>query len=128
MKINSVRLFKSILIPCLILIFSGNASAEEDLIGSEEFRLHCAACHGVGGKGNGPIAALLNVSPGDLTVISKKNDGVYPFLNVFHIIDGRQSITAHGDRTMPLWGERYRPKQGKNTVLMALKRSFEAGF
>ena len=35
------------------------------------------------------------------------NDGEFPFDRVFQVIDGRDDIAAHGDRQMPVWGDRY---------------------
>ena len=83
------------------------AAAEEELIGASEYRISCLSCHGVGGKGNGPMAEFLKVTPSDLTVISKNNDGVFPLDQVYRMIDGRQGVTGHGDRDMPIWGARY---------------------
>ena len=81
--------------------------AEEELIGSDEYRLSCLNCHGVGGKGNGPMAEYLIKKPSDLTVLSKNNKGEYPFLRVYQTIDGRVQVPGHGDRDMPIWGMRY---------------------
>ena len=86
---------------------SGSVVAEEDLIGSTEFLTSCASCHGVGAKEDGNLAKYLNIVPADLTVLAKKNDGVYPFLRVFQTIDGRSVTSGHGDRLMPVWGDRY---------------------
>ena len=44
-----------------------------------------------------------------LTVLAKNNGGVFPFSNVYEVIDGRKVIAAHGTREMPAWG-RIRPK------------------
>ena len=81
--------------------------AEEELIGSDEYRLSCLNCHGVGGKGNGPMAEFLIKKPSDLTMLSKNNKGEYPFLRVYQTIDGRVQVPGHGDRDMPIWGMRY---------------------
>ena len=86
-----------------------NAEDISDQIGHAEFRLHCAVCHGTNGTGAGSIAGLLNVTADqlDLTKISERNGNKYPYRMVFEIIDGRQHIAAHGERMMPIWGERY---------------------
>ena len=89
------------------ILVSGLAVAEEELIGSAEYLNSCASCHGVGAKGNGNLATYLNIKPTDLTMLSKNNDGIYPFLKVFQTIDGRAVISGHGDRLMPVWGDRY---------------------
>lgn len=85
------------------------ANAEEELIGSNEYRVSCASCHGIGAKGDGNMAKFLTVKPTDLTMLAKgTGDGVYPFLKVFQIIDGRSDVSGHGDRAMPVWGDRYK--------------------
>ena len=46
--------------------------------GAELFHINCTACHGVDGKGNGPVAAFLkNKKPADLTspVVQFLSDG-----------------------------------------------------
>lgn len=89
------------------LSFGTSVQAEEDLIGSGEFFISCASCHGVGARGNGNLAQYLNIKPTDLTMLSKKNGGEYPFLRIFQIIDGRTQVSGHGERIMPIWGDRY---------------------
>jgi mono/diheme cytochrome c family protein len=103
------------LVTALSLLFATSAGAEEDTIGSDEYRISCLSCHGVGGRGDGPLAKFLTVKPTDLTMLAKNNGGQYPdlkagsypFLRVFHVIDGRTEVAAHGDRAMPVWGNRY---------------------
>lgn len=87
--------------------------AEEELIGSDEFRISCASCHGVGGRGDGKVAQFLNTRPTDLTALAKNNGGEYPFLKVFVMIDGREEVAVHGDRAMPVWGARYRKEDAE---------------
>ena len=92
----------------LLLAFQySSVLAEAELIGSEEYRVSCLNCHGVGGKGNGPMAGFLTKKPTDLTVLSKNNGGEYPFFKVYQTIDGRILVPVHGDRDMPIWGIRY---------------------
>ncbi len=74
-----------------------------------QYQSGCAACHGIDGKGGGPIASQLKVPPADLTVLSKNNNGIFPFNSVCEIIDGRKAVAAHGTREMPIWGDRYSP-------------------
>lgn len=109
---------KSIGLLLFVVLFMGlgdAAVAEEELIGSDEYRISCASCHGIGGKGDGPMAKFLTKKPTDLTTIAKNNGGqypgikagTYPFLRIFQIIDGRTVVSGHGDRAMPVWGNRY---------------------
>ena len=75
--------------------------------GKGSFTRYCASCHGVDGKGNGPLAPLLTPKPSDLTQLAKKNNGKFPALRVARIIDGRDPIAAHGPPDMTVWGERF---------------------
>ena len=91
-----------------VLGLSQQAHAEEEIVGGTEYLNSCAACHGVGGRGDGPVAEVLNVPPSDLTTLAARHDGTFPFLKVFQIIDGRTMAPGHGEREMPVWGQRYR--------------------
>lgn len=66
----------------------------------------CAACHGEGGLGDGPLADLMTVDLPDLTQIKAGNDGVFATLKVIHIVDGRTGVRGHG-YPMPVWGDRF---------------------
>jgi hypothetical protein len=70
---------------------------------------HHATCHGIDGEGKGPLSTQLKVQPADLTVLTKKNNGVFPFEAVYEVIDGRKEVAAHGTRDMPIWGNRFGP-------------------
>jgi hypothetical protein len=62
------------------------------------------------------VSAGLKVPPPDLTVLAKKNNGVFPFNSVYEIIDGRKTVIAHGTRDMPIWGDRYAPEPSKALI------------
>ena len=54
----------------------------------DEFIQSCASCHGVKGRGDGPVAKSLAKAPADLTKLSQKNSAssgaanpVVPVLN-----------------------------------------------
>ncbi len=72
--------------------------------GEALYRRCCASCHGVLGKGDGPAAESLQPKPADLTQLAEKYRGSYPVDEVMKAIDGRRTIRAHGDRTMPVGG------------------------
>lgn len=94
----------------LIGVFAppGTANAQDEHLGIIEYEVACLPCHGIEGRGDGPVAAKLKVSPADLTQITKKNGGVFPAAKVAEIIDGRADVAAHMRREMPVWGKRYR--------------------
>ncbi len=66
---------------------------------------YCGACHGPAGKGDGIAGSFMSRRPADLTVIAKKNKGEFPYMRVMRVIDGRDTVRAHGDPDMPVWGE-----------------------
>ena len=74
--------------------------------GKNEYMVACAICHGESGKGQGPFTELLNIETPGLTGLSAANDGVFPYLEVFQIVDGRTGVRGHGG-PMPIWGERF---------------------
>ena len=78
----------------------GDAAAGEVI-----YLRYCAACHGRTLKGDGPVASGLKNSPGDLTALTQRNKGVFPYDRVAGIIDGRETSRVHGTPDMPVWGE-----------------------
>jgi hypothetical protein len=60
-------------------------------------------CHGPDGTGNGPVATALKKKPANLTLLAKKNGGVFPEEQVREYIDGRKTVATHGTRKMPIW-------------------------
>jgi mono/diheme cytochrome c family protein len=95
-------------------------------IGKHEYTENCAVCHGTTGKGDGPMAGL--VAHGlvmDLTTISKRNKGVFPFARIYGIIDGTEEIGWHGTRQMPIWGTEYSTK-GFRTTFEAAPKDIES--
>jgi mono/diheme cytochrome c family protein len=65
---------------------------------------YCASCHGVDGKGQGPVASALRTPPANLTVMSKNNHGKYPDMHVMGVLQFGVSIPSHGTQEMPVWG------------------------
>jgi len=62
-------------------------------------------CHGTDGRGQGPDAVVLNHPVPDLTLISQKSGGRFPYQRVREIIEGKEpGLLANGDREMPSWG------------------------
>ncbi len=75
--------------------------------GRREFQRSCASCHGATGKGDGVLVEHLRRSPPDLTQLSRRNQGVFPFQRLYEVIEGG-GLAAHGTRDMPVWGTQYR--------------------
>ena len=78
-----------------------------DDLGATPFKTHCATCHGLNARGNGPLADQPRRLTPDLTKFSARNGGVFPSERVHRIIDGRD-VPSHGDREMPVWGDVFR--------------------
>jgi mono/diheme cytochrome c family protein len=78
----------------------------QSLTGRDLFNFYCATCHGLDGKGTGPVAAALKVPPPDLTHLGRANGGVFPRQRVemFVMHGGDVSAPAHGSSEMPVWG------------------------
>jgi mono/diheme cytochrome c family protein len=72
--------------------------------GQDLFRAHCATCHGLDGKGDGPVAPTLKTKPADLTLLAKRSGGKFPSERVHKFISGDEVLLSHGSREMPIWG------------------------
>lgn len=75
--------------------------------GKDTFIKNCSICHGETAKGNGIFAELLNIPTANLTQLSNTNENRFPYKEIYLIIDGREQVKEHGDRYMPIWGERF---------------------
>jgi hypothetical protein len=87
----------------------------ESMYGPDLFRMYCASCHGRDGKGAGPVAPALKVPPPDLTVLSRRQKGVFPAFEVESIITGPATVAAHGSDEMPVWGVIFRALDPSDT-------------
>jgi mono/diheme cytochrome c family protein len=100
-----------------------NAAAATHAVGAALYKIHCAPCHGVSGRGDGPKAAMLEFAPADLTRITERNRGRFPFERVVQIVDGRKPPKGHVRSDMPVWAdalldphERYDPQKVKTKI------------
>ncbi len=105
--------------------------------GRAEYQRSCQVCHGEGGRGDGPFASALTVSPPDLTTLAERRGGHFPVFSVAEFIDGRHSPRAHGRVEMPIWGRRFRDDlppgaareaavRGRVTALVAYLESLQS--
>jgi mono/diheme cytochrome c family protein len=104
---------------------SSAAFAQQELVlrdGKSEYAENCAVCHGDSGKGNGRLAEILNIPPPDLTQISKRNNGVFPFWHVYQTIDGEYPVKGHMFSPMPIWVERFGEDESKPGYMPAYVR------
>ena len=68
-----------------------------------DYQVYCSSCHGAMAKGDGVIANSLKKRPPDLTLLARRNGGVFPGEKVFKTIDGRRN--GHAESDMPAWAE-----------------------
>ena len=80
------------------------------VFGPDLFRFYCASCHGIDGRGGGPVVPALKHRAPDLTMMASREGGVFPKARVTAIVTGDQApaIPAHGSREMPVWGPIFR--------------------
>jgi hypothetical protein len=76
----------------------------ESMYGPDLYRHYCATCHGRNGTGDGPAGRALKVPPSDLTVLARREKGVFPASAVEAVIRGGRTVAAHGSGDMPVWG------------------------
>ncbi len=99
------------LIPALLFAATLPAAAQDrvpDLaLGEDTFMAACAGCHGEAADGDGPMTEILIVPVPDLTQISRRHGGAFPWLTVVHSIDGRSGLLPHGG-PMPIFGHLFK--------------------
>lgn len=105
-----MRRMAGAVIAVLLLAGLGSANvAGQDRVqrrpGEAEFVQYCASCHGMSGRGDGPVAASLKTAPADLTKLGERYGTPLPRPQLVRMIDGTQLSYAHGDREMPVWGK-----------------------
>jgi mono/diheme cytochrome c family protein len=92
----------------VVAIFGVCTDGKAEPSGESDFRMSCSACHGEDGRGAGTKAFGLSVQPPDLTMLRRRNGGIFPRERLRRIIDGREDIALHGEREMPIWGQLFK--------------------
>jgi mono/diheme cytochrome c family protein len=87
------------------------------MYGGDLFRFYCASCHGLEGKGDGPVASALNRRPADLTTIARRAGGRFPTDRIERYVTGdREPTPAHGSADMPVWGPIFQALDSRDTL------------
>jgi mono/diheme cytochrome c family protein len=112
----STRVLSSLALAAVVALTSTMALAQQRSgadLGKREYESNCASCHGMTGKGDGPLKPYLTRAAPDLTTIAKANGGALPVSRLYQVIEGSTDVAAHGGRDMPVWGRDYRLKAGE---------------
>ncbi len=72
--------------------------------GRQMYTSYCAPCHGMDGRGSGPVAPALKQKPADLTALARINGGKYPSSHIATVLEYGTELPAHGSAQMPVWG------------------------
>ena len=122
---------RSLLILALLLLPTGaaiaqtKATAAQDQLpanfvptGRDMFKQYCAACHGLDAKGHGPASVSLKVTPANLTTLSKRHGGEFPYDLVTDVLRFGPGIAAHGSSDMPTWGPIFQYMDNYNQTIV----------
>lgn len=91
----------------------GETAVGDAQAGAALYQAHCAVCHGMAARGDGPMAPVLLVQPDDLTTLVARYGGVFPLERVAARIDGRDPLVSHGS-DMPVYGRFF---EGRDVAL-----------
>ena len=104
------------MVTMLILINAGTSVlADQADEGRAYFMRYCASCHGVEADGKGYVARALTRRPPDLRHLGRHTRDPLLGERIARYIDGREVVPAHGEREMPVWGERFEDLSAKGT-------------
>ncbi len=80
-------------------------STSSTVEGAKIFQYRCAVCHGIDGRGHGPDSVVLTHQVPDLTLISQRSAGKFPYQRVKDAIVGEKTgLLSQRNREMPIWG------------------------
>ena len=72
--------------------------------GHQMFAGYCAPCHGINGRGDGPLAPALRRQPADLTRLRSFHHGKFPEPEVVSVLQFGAPAPPHRASEMPAWG------------------------
>jgi mono/diheme cytochrome c family protein len=97
----------AVLVSAALALVAARPGPEDRAEGRVLYARYCAACHGLAADGHGPVAPVLAPPPTDLRRLGDRYGRPRDLDRVARFVDGRDVVTAHGPRTMPVWGERF---------------------
>ena len=104
--VMALLLLALVLVPVFAQVRDSRPAPIRPVDGASVFRNNCAPCHGIDGRGEGPVAAALKQPVPDLATLQRRHKGKFPDAYVRSTIDfgGQETIPAHGTKKMPIWG------------------------
>lgn len=106
--------FAALAVPLLAGIGYANQSTARKVVipvsrtsaanGKQMYVNYCAPCHGVDGRGQGPVAAALKKQPANLALLAKNNGGKFPSTHIMSVLEFGADNPSHGTAEMPVWG------------------------
>ena len=103
-----------LLVGALCLVVAPASFAQST--GEEAFQSHCALCHGLDGRGFGPLADAMKLTPTDLTRLAGRNHGDFPTNRVTDVIRNGGAVLGHGSSAMLAWGKYFAEKGEPNVA------------
>ena len=82
--------------------------------GKQMYGSFCAPCHGLDGRGQGPVADSLKQQPANLALLSKNNGGKFPEAHVATVLEFGVRNPSHGTAQMPVWGPMFNKMDSAN--------------
>jgi mono/diheme cytochrome c family protein len=84
--------------------------------GRQTYAHYCASCHGPDARGSGPAAVVLKTPPPDLTTLTRRHGGKFPYEYVFGVLRFGTRFASHGSSEMPIWGPIFGSMENYNEV------------
>ena len=110
-----------------VFMSAAGVRAQDSGNGRSVYAENCAVCHGADATGKRMKGDTLKVKPADLTLLARRNGGVFSPSAVHAMIDRRKALRAHPDSEMPIWGCRRAPPSDRRTQA-SKQRSFDSFF
>ena len=114
LEVIKYRIFSVFNLISLFILTTSSAIATENVtreevisFGESTYYRFCSVCHGENATGDGPFSENIKISPPDLTKLSAENNNIFPWADLYDVINGKNPIRSHGGKEMPIWGEMF---------------------
>lgn len=99
--------FHKTIVTAVLAMSAFGAQADDSAItlGKSAYAALCATCHGDDATGGGEVGELFRVKPPNLTKLSERAGGKFPFSEVYSVIVSGIETPGHGPSDMPIWGD-----------------------